>query len=200
MSVLGIIGAERGIAGQDERLGKPALAPASGTGAATAVVPPADYVIGPDDLLSVVFWREAEMSSQVRVRPDGKISLPLLTDVPAAGLTPQELQVRLEREAKDFITEPKAAVVVLEINSLRVFVVGQVTKPGVFPLKSPTKVLQVLAAAGGVLEYADSKNIVIERSVGSKTVRLPFDYKEVLKGKNLEQNVLLIPGDTVIVP
>lgn len=178
--------------------------PVSGPSPASPVVPaatPADYVIGADDVLSVVFWREAEMSGQVRVRPDGRISVPLLNDVPAAGLTPDQLRTHLEKTASQYITDPHATVVVVEINSRRVFVVGQVSTPGVYPLNTPMNVLQVLAAAGGPLEFADVKNIVIERSgSGSSKVRLPFNYRDVIRGKNEDQNVLLKPGDTVIVP
>src|SRR5262245_22856769 len=109
----------------------PQAVPAAGATAAVAL--PHDYVIGPDDLLSIVFWREAEMSGQVRVRPDGKISMPLVNEVVAVGLTPEQLRTRLEEHAKRFITDPTATVVVLQINSRQVFVVGNVTRPGVYP-------------------------------------------------------------------
>jgi polysaccharide export outer membrane protein len=171
-----------------------------GAAAATAPAPPADYVVGPNDLLSVVFWREPEMSGQVRVRPDGRISVPLLNDVPAVGLTPDQLRRQLEQAAKKFIAEPNATVVVLEINSRSVFVVGQVATPGVYPLNTPMNVLQALAAAGGLLEFADGKNIVVERNAGGRKERLRFSYPDVVKGKRVEENVALKPGDTVIVP
>jgi len=167
---------------------------------ATGISPPADYVIGPNDVLSVVFWREAEMSGQVRVRPDGKISLPLLNDVPAVGLTPDQLRARIEKDAKRFLPEPNATVVVLEINSRSVFVVGQVAQPGVFSLNTPMNVLQAIAAAGGLLEFADADNIVVDRSAGGASLRLPFNYRDVIKGKKGEQNIALKPGDTVVVP
>jgi polysaccharide biosynthesis/export protein len=161
---------------------------------------PADYVIGPNDLLSVVFWREPEMSGQVRVRPDGRISVPLLNDVPAVGLTPDELRRQLEQAAKKYIADPNATVVVVEINSRSVYVVGQVTTPGVYPLNTPMNVLQAIAAAGGLLEFADGEHIVIERNEPGGKARLRFNYSDVIKGKKAEQNVTLKPGDTVIVP
>ncbi len=179
-----------------------ATPPANGGAAvaATPAVTPPDYVVGPNDLLSVVFWREPEMSGQVRVRPDGRISVPLLNDVPAVGFTPDQLRRQLEQAAKKFIAEPNATVVVLEINSRSVFVVGQVTTPGVYPLNTPMNVLQAIAAAGGLLEFADGKNIVVERNEGARKERLRFSYPDVIKGKRVEENIALKPGDTVIVP
>jgi polysaccharide export outer membrane protein len=172
-----------------------------GTPAAPApAAAPADYVIGPNDLLSVVFWREPEMSGQVRVRPDGRISVPLLNDVPAVGLTPDQLRRQHEQAAKKYNAEPNATVVVIEINSRSVFVVGQVVTPGVYPLNTPMNVLQAIASAGGLLEFADGKNIVVERNEGGRKERLRFSYPDVVKGKRVEENVSLKPGDTVIVP
>src|SRR6185295_11169335 len=124
--------------------------------ASLAVVPtPPDYVIGADDLLSVVFWRDKDMSSEVAVRPDGKISLPLLNDIQAAGLTPSQLRDRLTEDAKRYLEDPNVTIVVRQINSRRVFVTGEVAKPGPYPLIGPTTVLQILATAGGLKEYAD---------------------------------------------
>jgi polysaccharide export outer membrane protein len=171
-----------------------------GTPPASAIPLPSDYLIGPDDVLSIVFWREAEMSGQVRVRPDGKISVPLLKEVDALGLTPDQLRSQLERSAKQYVTDPNATVVVLEINSRKIFVVGRVTQPGVYPLNTPMNVLQAIATAGGLLEFADSKNIIIERNSPEGRLRLPFNYRDVIKGKSADQNVLLKPGDTLIVP
>ena len=164
------------------------------------VTPPPDYVIGPDDLLSVVFWRDKEMSSDVAVRPDGKISLPLLNDVQAAGLTPPQLRDRLTEEAKNYIEDPNVTVVIRQINSRKVFVTGQVNKPGTYPLGGPTTVLQLIAMAGGLPEYAHTKKIRVMRTENGKTVSLKFNYDEVVEGKNLKQNIELKPGDTVIVP
>jgi polysaccharide export outer membrane protein len=161
---------------------------------------PRDYVIGPDDVLVVVFWREKEMSSEVAVRPDGMISLPLLNDVQASGLTPEELRLRLTEIASKLIEAPTVTVVVKQINSRKVFVTGQVGKPGPYPLSGPTTVLQLISMAGGLHEYADSKNILVMRTENGKPVSFKFNYKDVSKGKNLKQNIELKPGDTIIVP
>ena len=173
--------------------------------AAPATAPPAaalppGYLIGADDILWVVFWRDKEMTAEVVVRPDGKISLPLINDVQAAGLTPEQLRTQLTEAAGKLIEDPNVTVVVKTINSRKVFVTGQVGKPGPYPLSAPTTVLQLLATAGGVLEYADSKEIRIMRTEDGKQVSHKFNYKDVIKGKNLKQNIELKPGDTVIVP
>ncbi|HEY3884935.1 MAG TPA: polysaccharide biosynthesis/export family protein [Vicinamibacterales bacterium] len=168
--------------------------------AAKGVVAPADYVIGPDDQLSILFWRDKDISGDVTVRPDGKISLPLLNDVQAAGLTPEELRAKLVDEAKRYIDDPNATVVVKQINSLKVFITGQVAKPGPYPLTAPTTVLQLISTAGGLNEYAKSKSIVIMRTENARQVALHFNYRDAIKGKNLKQNLLLKAGDTVIVP
>ena len=162
--------------------------------------PPPDYVIGPDDVLQVLFWREPENSAEVVVRPDGMISLPMLNDVQASGLTPEQLRQKVITDATKFIKEPDVSVIVKAINSRRVFITGQVAKPGAYPLGSPTTVLQLIAIAGGLGEWANQKKITIQRVEGGKQVALKFNYKEVVEGKNLKQNILLKPGDTVIVP
>ena len=164
------------------------------------VAPPAGYVIGPEDVLTILFWRDKDMSGDVAVRPDGMISIPLLHDVPAAGLTPEQLRERLTVEAAKLVEDPNVTVVVKAIHSRKVFVTGQVTRPGSYPITAPTTVMQLLAMAGGVLEFADSKNIIIMRAEGGRQVAYPFNYKEVLKRRNLKQNIELKPGDTVVVP
>jgi polysaccharide export outer membrane protein len=166
----------------------------------TGLTPPADYVIGPDDVLSIVFWRDKDMSADVTVRPDGMITLPLINDVHAAGLTPDQLRGSLTTAADKFLEEPNVTVVVKAINSRKVFVTGNVNKPGPYPLAAPTTVLQLIATAGGLQEYAKGDKIVIMRTANGTTQRLPFNYGEVTKGKKLQQNVMLQPGDTVIVP
>jgi polysaccharide export outer membrane protein len=157
-------------------------------------------VIGPDDQLSIIYWREKDLSADVVVRPDGLISLPLLNDVQASGLTPEELRVAITKGATKFVEEPTVSVVVKTINSRKVFITGQVGKPGPYPLSGPTSVLQLIATAGGVNEYADKKKVVIVRRDGGKEVTFRFNYEDVMKGKNLAQNIELKPGDSVIVP
>lgn len=157
--------------------------------------------MGPDDVLAVLFWREKDMSvEQVVVRPDGMVTLPLLNDVRAAGLTPDQFREAVMKEALKYIEDPNVTVVVKQINSRKVFVTGQVLKAGSFPLTSPTTVMQALAMAGGLSEYAKPGDIVVMRTEGGKTQTHKFNYKDVIKGKKLEQNILLKPGDTVVVP
>jgi polysaccharide export outer membrane protein len=175
-----------------------------GTASSVPAVPPLavppGYVIGPDDVLTVVYWRDREMTTDAVVRPDGKISLPLLNEIQAAGLTPSELREHLTVESKRYIEDPNVTVVVKQINSRRVFVLGEVGKPGLHPLTAPTTVLQLLAAVGGLKEYADSKKIVIIRNENGRQTTFRFNYKDVTSGKNLRQNIELMPGDTIIVP
>jgi polysaccharide biosynthesis/export protein len=162
-------------------------------------VPP-DYVIGPDDNLEVIFWRDKDMSAVVSVRPDGRVTLPLLNDIQASGLTPEQLRTAVMTAATKFVEDPNVTVVVKAINSRKVFVTGMVQKAGPYPLMGPTTVMQVLALAGGIQEFADSKNILIMRTENGRPVAYRFNYKEVLKRKNLKQNIELKPGDTVVVP
>ena len=173
--------------------------PAAPVAPAGVVLPP-DYVIGPDDVLTVVFWREKDLSSEVTVRPDGRISIPLLQDVDAAGLTPEQLRDKLNLQAVRFVEDPNVTVVVKEIHSRRVYITGQVAKPGPYLLTSRATIVQLIAMAGGLLEFADSKNVILIRTENATPVSYRFNYKEVLDRKNLKQNLDLKPGDTVIVP
>jgi polysaccharide export outer membrane protein len=161
---------------------------------------PATFVIGAGDVLSVTFWRDEKLSGNVIVRPDGMISLPLLNDVPAAGYTPEALAGVLAKAASQYISEPDVTVIVREIHSRRVFLVGEVATPGIVTLTGDMNVLQLLAVGGGLLEYADKDHIVIIRNENGQEKRLKFNYNDVIKGKNTKQNVLLQSGDTVVVP
>jgi polysaccharide export outer membrane protein len=176
-----------------------AAAPPSAPKPADAAVP-TDYTIGPDDVLSVVFWRDAEMSAEVVVRPDGKISLPLLNDIQASGLTPADLKGVIEQQAKKFVESPSVSIVVKAIHSRKVFITGSVVHPGAYVLGGETTVLQLIAMAGGLTEYADSKNIIVARNQSGRPTTLKFNYKAFTSGKNLQANVVLKPGDTVVVP
>jgi len=164
------------------------------------VVPPAGYVIGPEDVLAIVFWREKDLSTDAAVRPDGMVTVPLLNDVHAAGLTPEQLRERIHTGASKFVEDPTVTVVVKAINSRKVFITGLVAKPGQYPLAGPTSVMQLIAMAGGLQEYANSKRILIMRTEGGEQVAMPFNYQDVLNRKNLKQNIDLLPGDTVVVP
>jgi polysaccharide export outer membrane protein len=161
----------------------------------------ASYVIGPDDVLSVLFWRDKDLSCDVVVRPDGKISLPLVNDVQAGGLTPSELREVVNTMARQYVEDPSVTVVVKQINSRKLFITGQVEKPGPYAMSGPTTVLQLISMAGGLKEFTDGKRILIMRSdkSGRQTSHL-FNYRQVTSGKNLAQNIELQPGDTVVVP
>lgn len=172
-------------------------APPAASGSA-AVVPPG-YVIGPDDVLGVLFWREKDVSGDVVVRPDGKITLPLMNDVQAAGLTPEDLRAALTTAAAKYFPDPNVTVVVRQINSRRVFITGQIGKPGPYALTPGLTVMQLIALAGGLTEFADSKNIIIMRTENGKPLAYRFNYKEVLDRKKLQQNIELKSGDTVVV-
>lgn len=201
VGLLGLPAAARAQAPQAAPAAPPAAAaPPAPVAVAPGVTVPAGFVIGPDDVLDVLFWRDKDMSAEVVVRPDGKVALPLLNDVQAAGLTPNELRELLMKAAAKYVEDPNVTVVVKAINSRKVFVTGMVAKPGSYPLSAPTTVMQVLAMAGGIHEFADAKNIIVMRNEPSGQVAYRFNYKEVLKRKNLKQNIELKPGDTVVVP
>jgi polysaccharide export outer membrane protein len=168
--------------------------------AAPGVTMPPEYTIGADDVLSIIFWRDKELTADVTVRPDGKISLPLLNDVHATGLTPSQLRDRIVEESKKYVEDPNVTVVVKQINSRKVFITGEVRKPGPVPLTGPTTVLQLLSISGGLADYAKPEKITIVRVENGKPVSFKFNYKEVIEGKKLAQNIELKPGDTIIVP
>jgi polysaccharide export outer membrane protein len=174
--------------------------PRGATPPPAAVPTPPDYIIGPDDVLAIVYWRDKDMSSEVVVRPDGKVSLPLLNDVQAAGLTPPQFRERLTELSQQYFEDPNVTIVVRQINSRKVFITGQVNKSGTYPLGGPTTVLQLIAMAGGIAEYAHGNKIVVMRTENGRQVSYPFNYDDVVARKNLRQNIDLKPGDTVIVP
>lgn len=181
----------------------PAPAPAGRPAAALpadAVTPPPDYVIGPDDVIGVVVWREQDLSADVKVRPDGKVSLPLLNDLQASGLTPEEFRKVVTEAAAKFVADPAVTIIVKQINSRMVFVMGEVGKPGTYQLTAPYTVLQMLALAGGPTAFAKKDEIGVVRTIAGKTTRHRFNYEEVVRGRKMEQNLLLRPGDTIIVP
>ena len=181
---------------------QPAPAPGAQPAPATQETPlPAGYVIGPDDVLVVSYWRNPEMSAEVTVRPDGLISLPLLNEVQAGGLTPEQLRDKIAKAAMKYLEEaPTLAIVVKAINSRKVYVTGMVGKPGFYQLTGAMTVVQLLATAGGIQEFADSKNITIVRNEGGKQISYLFNYKDFVKRRNLKQNIELKPGDTIVVP
>ncbi len=174
--------------------------------AAQPQAPPAQkaddqYIIGPADVLAINVWKETEISRSVPVRSDGRISLPLIGDVQASGRTPRQLQDDISKKLASFISEPDVTVIVQETHSQKINVLGQVGHPGTFLLTDSTTVLDAIALAGGFKDFAKQKQIYVLRQNSDGTqARLPFNYKDVVKGKNVEQNVKLQARDTVVVP
>lgn len=158
------------------------------------------YRIGAQDVLKIDVWREDQLTRTVPVRPDGKITLPLLNDIQAVGLTPMELAGVIREELRKFITNPQVTVSVTEINSRRIYVNGEVNKAGAYQLLAHMTVLQALSGSGGFTTFSNVKNIYVLRSVNGKAVKIPFNYKEAIKGKNVNQNIELQPGDVIVVP
>jgi polysaccharide biosynthesis/export protein len=158
-----------------------------------------EYVIGPDDTLHIAVWREADLTASLPVRPDGKISLPLLDDVQAAGLTPKQLADSITEKLKKYVADPRVTVVVTAINSKRIFINGEVLHPGPMPMLPSMTVLQALSSAG-LNQFAKIKGIYVLRMQNGKQQKLPVNYKKLLKGEQIEQNYLLQPGDTIVVP
>ena len=179
--------------------GNGAVKNAVGTRASFLFEHPPDYVIGADDILSVRFWRDDAMSADVVVRPDGKITLPLINDIQAAGLTPLGLCSHVLEASKRFVEAPTVSVLVKEIKSRKVFIVGQVAKPGMYEMSGPMTIVQLITVAGGLAEYADKKNILVIRKEAGKDLYYKLNYDDISVGKNLGQNIALKPGDTVIV-
>jgi len=157
------------------------------------------YVIGADDTLHISVWKEPDLSATLPVRNDGKISMPLLNDVQAAGLTPMQLAAAITDKLKKYIADPRVTVVVTAMNSQRVFVMGEVLHSGAMPMLPGMTVLQALSSAG-FTQFANTKKIYVLRTENGKQNKMPFNYNRVVKGDNMEQNVVLKPGDTIVVP
>jgi polysaccharide biosynthesis/export protein len=178
-------------------------ADAGNKGDVAAAKPPgansSDYVLGSDDQLHITVWNETNLTESVPVRPDGKISLPLINDIQAAGLTPMELRDSITEKLKKYFADPRVTVVVTAMNSRRIFVTGEVTHTGAIPLLPNMTMLQALATAG-FTQFANLKGIYVLRMENGRQVKLPFNYREVIKGNHPEQNIFLKPGDTVVVP
>jgi polysaccharide biosynthesis/export protein len=158
------------------------------------------YVIQPNDLLEVFVWKEPELTRKVLVRPDGRISFPLVQDLQAAGLNPGELKVQVEKKLSEFLSAPEVTVIVDAIKSYQVYVLGKVQKPGSMSVEKPVTVLQALALAGGFQDYAKDAEMTVIRTQGKDHIVFDFNYRDVIKGKKAEQNILLKSGDVVVVP
>lgn len=170
---------------------------------ATSVVPATkawpEYVIGPEDVLHVQVWKETDLTATLPVRPDGKISLPLVNDVQAAGLTPEQLSATLTEKLKKYIADPRVTVVVTQINSKRIYLTGEVLRAGAMPMLPGMTVLQALSSAG-LNQFAKTKGIYVLRMENGKQEKLPVNYRKLVKGQEIEQNYVLQPGDTIVVP
>ncbi len=180
----------------------PAAAPAAQSGTPPAGARSnATYVIGDDDVLSISVWKEPDLSRSVTVRNDGKISLPLVGELQAAGRTPSQLEQDIAEALRAYISEPQVAVIVQQTNSLKFNILGQVTKPGMYPLTPGTTILDAIATAGGFRDFAKKKSIYILRPDSSgNNVRINFNYEQYIKGKDTALNIYLKPHDTIIVP
>ena len=177
----------------------------SGTTDASSTAPKAatadpNYVIGGQDVLDISVWKEAELTRTVPVRPDGKISLPLLNDVQAAGLTPTQLAAQITESLKKFVTNPQVTVIISQINSQRIYILGEVNRAGAYPLLPNMTILQGLSSAGGFTQFANLKKIYMFRTENGKQVKYPFNYRDVISGKATDENIALKAGDTIVVP
>jgi len=158
-----------------------------------------EYVIGPQDVLHIAVWKEADLTATLPVRPDGKISLPLLNDVQASGLTPKQLADSVTEKLKKYIADPRVTVVVTEINSKRIYVTGEVLHSGATAMLPNMTVLQALSSAG-LNQFANTKRIYVLRTENGRQQKLPVNYRKLVKGEQIEQNYLLQPGDSIVVP
>ncbi|MGH9354957.1 MAG: polysaccharide biosynthesis/export family protein [Terriglobia bacterium] len=196
---IGLLAVAIAVAGGQKSGGE--AAGTSPTNPAPAVAASPTYIIHPDDVLDVSVWKQPELSFRgLPVRPDGKISLPLVNDIEAAGLTAMQLSAAITQKLKKFMVDPQVTVTVAAVNSQKYYMLGEVPRPGVFPLLPGMTALQAISAAGGFTEFANSKKIYILRTVNGAQVKLPFNYKAVLSGKDLQENVRLKPNDTIVVP
>jgi polysaccharide export outer membrane protein len=192
---------------------KPGASPATSTGAAgatgtsgaskdreaKAVSDLRDYKIGPEDVLDISVWKNAELSRTVPVRPDGKVSLPLVNDIQAAGLTPGALRDQLTARLAEFVPSPEVSVIVREVHSTKVAVIGSVRTPGRYEVKSPSTVLEMIALAQGFTDFAARDRIFVLRQVGGTTQRIPFNYRKIVDGDG-QDNFFVQPGDIIVVP
>ena len=167
---------------------------------ATAAAADPKYVIGPDDILNINGGKEGDVPALVPVRPDGKISIPLLNDIQAAGLTPIQLSSSIAEQLQKYLNQPHVTVIVTTINSRHVYVLGEVSRSGAYSLLPDMTVLQILSMAGNFTQFADTKNIYVLRNKEGKEEKHPFNYRAVVRGQAPDQNIVLEPGDTVVVP
>ena len=183
---------------KEKEKNKPAAAAANDPKEPVSVAGPS-YIIGGDDILYISVWKESDLTATLPVRPDGMVSLPLLNDVRAAGLTPMQLAASIQEKLKKYVTDPRVTVVVTAMNSQRIYVTGEVLHTGAMPLLPNMTVLQALANAG-FSQFANTKGIYLLRFENRKQQKIPVNYRQLIKGEAMEQNIILKPGDTIVVP
>jgi len=178
----------------------PRMSPSVQAQAAAAQLVEDTYKLGPEDVVEISVWKEPDLTKQIAIRPDGKISYPLIGEVQAAGKTVKQLREEISKRLEKYVTDAQVTVMLLKTQYYKIYVVGKVNKPGEFLVGRPANVMQALAMAGGLTPFASPGKIVILRRSGGTEQTLPFDYKAVSRGQFLEQNVTLLPGDVVVVP
>ena len=168
--------------------------------AAAAQVVEEKYQLGPEDVIEISVWKEPDLTKQIAVRPDGKISYPLIGEVQVAGKTVKQVREDISKRLEKFVTDAQVTVILLKTQNYKIYVVGKVNKPGEFVMGRPANVMQALAMAGGLTPFASPSKIIVIRRSGGNEQTFPFDYKSVAKGEFLDQNITLLPGDVVVVP
>ena len=172
----------------------------AGTSRAQAPQESPSYLIGPNDILSIYVWKEPELTREVTVMPDGRVTFPLAGEIVAQGQTVAQLKKAITQKLEKYVTAPEVTLIVRESRSQMIYTIGKVGRPGPYPLMSGMTILQALSTAGGLTEWADLKNIIIVRRQAGKEIQIPFNYKEFTSGQNLDKNIMLQPGDTIVVP
>ena len=201
LTLAGGLAAQAGAANSNNGSAAPTL-PTATSSASPATKPHDDtFIIGADDVLAVNVWKEPDISRSVPVRSDGMISLPLAGELQASGQTPHQLEIAIAGKLKSYISEPEVTVIVQEIRSQKFNILGQIARPGSYPLTNASTVLDAIALAGGFRDFAKQKNIyILRQNPDGGQSRLPFNYKEVIKGKDAAQNIKLQPRDTIVIP
>jgi polysaccharide export outer membrane protein len=181
----------------------PSASPRAAGQAVAAVVATPDqtnYLLGPEDALEISVWKEPDLTKQLVVRPDGKITYPLIGEVQAAGQTVKQLQTEIFKRLEKYVTDAHVTVILLKAQNYKIYVTGKVNKPGDFVIGKPVNVMQAISMAGGLTPFASPGSIMVLRTIGGKEEGFPFNYKDVAKGNFLDQNRTLLPGDVVVVP
>jgi polysaccharide export outer membrane protein len=181
-------------------VGGPVGTTAGGAAAATAPPDKGTYPLGPDDQIEISVWKEPDLTKQMAIRPDGKISYPLIGEVQAAGRTVKQLQAEIHKRLEKYVSDATVTVILLKPQGYKIYVTGKVNKPGEFVVGRPTDVMQAISLAGGLTPFAAPGSIIVLRKAGGKEEVYPFNYKDVSRGESLEQNRTLLPGDVVVVP